>query len=190
MKRIYDGLTRLKLLQDYINIFDRLSLYILFVADCSGIAMNYDCYSCFSAHKHFQIPFRRTDITHNNGKPKFLQTTKTFRTMEQQVTTRSFSLSLSLYVSQLPSLKYQQETILQKSLCTQWSRRATNSRNKLSLFNQTCQSGKWNFEKATRSKTPPRSRPTIRKKSKTLELSQRFQPVCRNYFHASFLHLK
>lgn len=58
--------------------------------------MNYDCYSCFSAHKHFQIPFRRTDITHNNGKPKFLQTTKTFRTMEQQVTTRSFSLSLSM----------------------------------------------------------------------------------------------
>lgn len=39
MKRIYDGLTRLKLLQDYINIFDRLSLYILFVADCSGIAI-------------------------------------------------------------------------------------------------------------------------------------------------------
>lgn len=107
MKRIYDGLTRLKLLQDYINIFDRLSLYILFVADCSGIAMNYDCYSCFSAHKHFQIPFRRTDITHNNGKPKFLQTTKTFRTMEQQVTTRSFSLSLSLClsttVSQVPT---------------------------------------------------------------------------------------
>lgn len=87
--------------------------------------------------------------------------------MEQQVTTRSFSLSLSLLTTDSSTNK--KPSILQKSLCTQWSRRATNSRNKLSLFNQTCQIGKWNFEKATRSKTPPYV-PALRFENLSLQL--------------------
>ena len=126
-----------------IDIFDIYNILLSLVADCSGWITIVTCF--LLVRKHFQIPFQSTDIICNNDKSKFLQTTKTFRTMEQQVTIRSSSLSELATLSSTNKKR----SILQKSLCTQWSWRATNSGNKLSLFNQTCLelSGKWNFEK-------------------------------------------